>query len=492
MRVHGNWCGPGWTAGQYKDASELTEEDRDVPAIDSLDQACKVHDIELHDYPEHADVINQNFAKRARATGPLGHIFAAAVENFGPSPSPAMVGRTPAMRHMERFRQEANALENENRATRQREEDNWGNEVENGRVVRRRHNPNHPVPDNRGIVPLQPMADENMEETPEAEARMAVGGPSGGGNNQVSKETPISTYPSLSYGLQETHTTILPWTGWCSVYGLTTGTPVQIKLRMNSPYNMFPNTTNNNGAALAKGIYNKVINNSGSLASSATFPELLTNNAAAVNQRPAWRAFWAQQYCYYTVLGCEYKITVQNPNSTRGSTICIGIQQDSYSGTETSTGNVMPQTNLSEVMAFKNIRWEIIDCQSDAGNPNQFKVIAGKYYPGQIKRNIQNDGDVKTWTSTGSRGVAGGSSEDGASPTLSDILTLNFWQAPLAFADAGYYANMQIELKYIVQYKDLRQQARYPATTGTGADAGFDLNLTQTVITEGSALQRWN
>lgn len=44
---HGNWCGPGWTAGQYKDAKEATFEDFDVPAVDELDKICKTHDMSL-------------------------------------------------------------------------------------------------------------------------------------------------------------------------------------------------------------------------------------------------------------------------------------------------------------------------------------------------------------------------------------------------------------------------------------------------------------
>jgi len=44
---HGNWCGPGWTARQWKDAKDLTEEDYNVEAIDALDQACKNHDIAI-------------------------------------------------------------------------------------------------------------------------------------------------------------------------------------------------------------------------------------------------------------------------------------------------------------------------------------------------------------------------------------------------------------------------------------------------------------
>ena len=59
-----------------------------------------------------------------------------------------------------------------------------------------------------------------------------------GAGNAVSKETMVSPYPSLSYGLQETHTTVLPWTGWFSVCNLDKEAPVQLPIRMNSPIDM--------------------------------------------------------------------------------------------------------------------------------------------------------------------------------------------------------------------------------------------------------------
>lgn len=84
IRGHGNWCGPGWTAGQWKDAADLTEEDRNVPAIDQLDELCKRHDIELHDHPEDADAINARFIEGARKEGFKGRTFAELVSWFGP------------------------------------------------------------------------------------------------------------------------------------------------------------------------------------------------------------------------------------------------------------------------------------------------------------------------------------------------------------------------------------------------------------------------
>lgn len=77
---------------------------------------------------------------------------------------------------------------------------------------------------------------EGEQENQLAAARF--GGSGGPGDGSVSKETPISNYPSLSYGLQETHTTILPWTGWFSAVALGKGLPAQLKVRMNTPYDM--------------------------------------------------------------------------------------------------------------------------------------------------------------------------------------------------------------------------------------------------------------
>lgn len=46
-RYHGNYCGPGWTAGKYMNAEDATEEDFKVPALGARDQCCKYHDMTL-------------------------------------------------------------------------------------------------------------------------------------------------------------------------------------------------------------------------------------------------------------------------------------------------------------------------------------------------------------------------------------------------------------------------------------------------------------
>ena len=45
VKIHGNWCGPDWTAGQKKPAKDLIPSDRSVPCLDKLDCAAKIHDM---------------------------------------------------------------------------------------------------------------------------------------------------------------------------------------------------------------------------------------------------------------------------------------------------------------------------------------------------------------------------------------------------------------------------------------------------------------
>lgn len=479
VRYHGNWCGPNWTAGQDKPSSELTDADRNVPAIDALDQICKDHDINLHDHPEKARHHNRIFIARAKNLGIKGAVAALLVGIAGPSPSPTTQSTTSPM---PRIRRRSNDETDRNVRPRTAEVDALG-----------------PIPSLEDILALpdphdaegDPM-DEHREELisesapnttqgmeidggePES-APMAARASAPGPGNTVSKETPISNYPSLSYGLQETHTTILPWTGWCSVTGLRQDFPRQLKLRMNAPYDMVidtiqavPGTVPTDGY---EGFYNIPIKENTTFGTT-TFPETMTTM-----ERPAWRDYWAQLYEYYTVLGCEYKITIVNPTSHVGASAIVGKQFDSNSDAATTTGNVMPLTKLSEAMAFKNISWEVINySRSEVANRN-VGIIQGTHRPGQTKRNIVNDGDVKTWTATGSI------------PNLRDVLTLNFYRAPLAWHN-GVGLNMQIELKYIVQFKDLRLQARYPNTVTTEQNITQILSNSQAAT--GSALQQWN
>jgi len=49
VKIHGNWCGPNWTAGQKIPAKKLKKSRRNFKCIDKLDCACRDHDISIKD-----------------------------------------------------------------------------------------------------------------------------------------------------------------------------------------------------------------------------------------------------------------------------------------------------------------------------------------------------------------------------------------------------------------------------------------------------------
>lgn len=327
----------------------------------------------------------------------------------------------------------------------------------------------------------------NMEidNGPEA-VQLSAARAGGSSSNAPSKETPISNYPSISYGVSETHTTILPWTTWVTVATLDADTPVQLKLRLNAPVDIATHTIAASVNPLTKAIYNVPANDDGR-PSGWAYPVAQTNDA---NERAQWWDYYAAMYDYYTVLGCEYEVRMYVPNTKRGCRAACAIQMDSYSSTSTSTGNIMPLTQYREVLHYKNINWVHLQPDND-GTGNNIKMYKGTYKPGMVKRNIINDGDVKTWTAT----ATGGSY---TLPNMNDILTLNFYRDSLAYPDStgapagGVCVNMEITMKYIVQFKDLKQRLRYPNTVA-GANGGTTITQTNSNLAEdiGSALAQW-
>lgn len=249
MRAHGNWCGPGWTAGQYKDASELTEEDRQVPAIDDLDERCKTHDIYLHDYPEKADEINNWFVNEVKGMGIKGALFALAVSVAGPTPQSNLqdTNNMPKLRpnanyyKLQKQREEAFDREQERKQEELINEDleqqymslediNAVRPVKRGgnfetpdtsNPKRQNISPNDYNPEtkfpwkslSKNAVSLSNLQqDTNMEVDTQVASRSASATSSSeGGRNIHSGETPI-LYATPCYQLPETHTVILPVT----------------------------------------------------------------------------------------------------------------------------------------------------------------------------------------------------------------------------------------------------------------------------------------
>lgn len=323
--------------------------------------------------------------------------------------------------------------------------------------------------------PTEGMQIDNGEEAT-TQLAVARAGTASSGGNTVSKETPISIYPTLQYGLPETHTCVLPWTGWCTmVMDDTKNVPTILRINMNRPVNYVTGVIGIAAGTVfpGSGIYNRPAAIGGNSSGRTAYPEPLTIDTVGVNytQRPQWGQWYAKQYEYYTVLGTEYEIVMKGVFRETNSWNIVGETWDSFSDTATSTGNVIPeQITYTEALNVKDMKWHNIEPEHESGGSTKasYNIIKGRYKPGQVARNIVNDGDVKTWTKTNSSG-------DFEVPNLKEQLVLLGWRHPLSGGNSATVTsttsiNCQITLKQIVQFKDLRLQLRYPHAFTTGQD----------------------
>lgn len=309
--------------------------------------------------------------------------------------------------------------------------------------------------------PVGTRGDENMEEaTQERSSALAVGGAAG--MQGVSKETPISMGTGISYGLQETHTAIIPMNFWFSLVDIgetLLGAKVRIRLNSLDDIMLTSLATLAAGGTWAQNAYNVPYNASTTRGptSPAIFPRTIASGAS-ISEKPWWSTFWKKQYEYYTVLGTEMEIAIMNPSTGNSQGVLLCWDMDSYSDTAGATGNITPDATLPELMSFKHMHWKQIEAAGQATVGNGTESIYIKHKPGSISRNISNDGDVKTWTKT-----------DGTLPTLKEILNIRAFRDPLTHLSTAspVGVNISVRMKMIVQFKDLTLQARYPSTVNS-------------------------
>lgn len=355
-------------------------------------------------------------------------------------------------------------------------------------------------PDNKQVNPTAKRKLVMSKDTDNVE--MARAGDGGTQTRGGSEETAI-IYSTPSYQLQETHTVVLPVTFYCS--GVLQGNEaLDIVLRANSYVaplqtllSPFPAlTTGNIGQRLAKGLYNKkfkipvnATTNTGADASATgggfaylkgdkgsftrfpvnglSFPHTLT---AATQPSVFQRDWYEKMYGYYTVLGFDYEVMLaqcQN-NAAFNFDITAARTIDVYSST--NVGNqVGLGSRMTDVQYWKHVNFDTIRAtRGDSAMESVYKVLSGNYKPGQGQRMVSNDEDVKTWTKVGQ------------DPSLMEDVHLMFWPHAMntmdgttwvGFDDDGVTAstltgrtivNFQVNLKYLVQFKDLNINYRYP------------------------------
>lgn len=425
MKGHGNWCGPGWTAGQHKDAKDLIDSDRIVPAIDDLDEACKQHDISLHDDPDNAEAHNAQLISKIKNMGIKGKLFALAVGMFGPSnPDNITPDKPPLKRH--------SSISPEGEPS--------SKKMKN---IRRRF-VDPPILAGQGDFGDETTAmdvEETGEETVNAAVAARSSAPAAAGRTGVGHgETAVSNIPvSLKIPFAKTVQQI------CSYYQVLngtvgTGTAIAYQWRLNTPYDVY----NNNAYASTEA------------PTPGSAPTADTSDATP--QISSYHAYWMNFYKYYTVVNARYKIRFfcwpVTDATTRDSEMIAyfyhhGIQNPPLfrSGT-----NVVPhqQKRLHDGMYWVPFHYT----PSTMGKSlyDQARVATGEYTPGSIVHEVGEDELQQVWH------------RYNEVPPTQERLTMHLQEGPMNASTETMNYKIEVTLEYTVQYKDLKVDFQYPTS----------------------------
>lgn len=269
------------------------------------------------------------------------------------------------------------------------------------------------------------------------------------------KETPIDMQQE-HYGLPQTKTVVLTQTDYVSmISGSTQASPTYFQLRLNTPQDWFVTTgiaTPVPSSGYAVGLYGYILPTGTAVA----WPASLTPfpNTLSTTERPQWRAWWEKQYQYYTVLGVEVEVTFMNPSTTPGADAVIMNFTDSFSANNSTNVHPLDGT-VPQMEQWPDVNFQRVKSSGDNNLSNAYSVVKKFYRPGQNKASVENDEDIKTWTKVGSL------------PSLTETMTFMVAKAWDNAASQRVGVNVRMDMRWIVQYKDLWPAFNWPAQQTT-------------------------
>lgn len=282
-----------------------------------------------------------------------------------------------------------------------------------------------------------------------------------------SHETRVDRIPP-TYGLQNTHTTIMPFDMWFSLEGTSIKTGTEFIFSLVNPISPITTTVTHLATAGSQALTpccDRMIaspSNVGYRANEALFP------AQMYDSYPYWWPFWTQLYDSYTVIGCHWQLAINNVGIKSKDDIMAAWAVEAYTATDTT--NKMPSpADYQCVLTWEGMNWRVLEGTSmdeldngtitigETTSPHYDRVavdfsspevISGSYKPYLKKHLVENDQDTETWHKVNN------------SPALKEDLHLYLFSSPLGTGDR-VRCNCQLSIKYIVQFKDLKNGIRY-------------------------------
>ena len=304
-----------------------------------------------------------------------------------------------------------------------------------------------------------PVDDDEEMDTPPTEATVAAKSSSSSGQHGYKETSIIPQQPH--YGLPEVLTITCPWTFYCSG-GLNTAggpTPRELSFRTTSLTDIFMGTVAHPtaGGAIGGNLYDSVVG--GSLNFSSPLVEFPSRPVDKSTEHPQWAQYFGRLYQAYSILKCDWEMTIHNPRNRVNADLIVGWLEEAYIGTS-SSGNVAPSAPLIQAENWPGIKFRIVHSTADGSEKDNWQVIKGTYYPGQANKNVRNDEAVQTWTTYTDPTAF-------ATPSLTELLHFMVWKAPFNDAQENAGFNIRMHMRFTVQFRDLVAAARYPTSGQT-------------------------
>jgi len=456
---YGNWCGPGWSAGQKKDAVELTKADYKVPAVNTQDAICKEHDINIAEAETVDDIkrADETFVQKSKQNGVTGYVMAQLVDHFGPS----------ATNYLPNKRKRDDVSPVEKKPSRRqltptiRRALDWKDVVQDINTLETDPAGRVSLPNSQSTSKALVVAatQANMMDT-----NMNGDGSSGPG---VLKETPVDNPYVIYRGPPDYTFASLPYYRENYIQEVNTYA-YDFVYRMTSVYDAIRNTSSsdlNAGAGTAS-------------------VQIFQTTTDADLSPPRWFTYYSSLYSYYKVISCQYNVYIENydgrpiwayvmfSNETQPPT---GASNDDIQLWKGVKYHYIPPCYYSIVTAGQRETTEVPGgANNEAGNANagglnfelndnissgrtNIATFTGEYKPGDFTREIRLDSQVENWTAVN------------ANPSLEEnmIIRLKPVNNALNLNNGTNFGGplkctVRVKMNYLVEFKELKDGLRWP------------------------------
>lgn len=355
------------------------------------------------------------------------------------------------------------------------------------------------------IVPFEPEAASapspavkrtasGMEKTTQPDvggtsARAAASGSNGAGAGFG--ETPVSPYPRITRNIfTETETVVLPLDVYFSFNALDKVTPVQLRIQMNCPYDILTGNTlvaQTINAPKTKGLSNSLSqdsnpNNFLTFGSGIHFPVTVggatpktstTTSSGSITDGsaiPARRLWYQKIYDSYHTIACKYSIELEANSSLINSELMVFSQFDAVTASNT-TQKIPVDAPYESYMRWPSIKKTPLGIRYAPGDDEKRHkaVISGTWMPNTVAKNTANSEDIKTWYPTGAAPF----------PVWKEELVLLAMAGGNSVNFKENCINCHVHLEYLVQFKDLKTNFRYPKSNDTAVNLQVPVDTLQ-------------